>query len=95
MYHSITTASEPGVSPYYQVNTTPAVFRQHMQFLADHGFHTICPDDLANLLPAPYPPRRTPGVIRHAAHLEFPNAQDVQHARQCKGVKASDPLCPP
>ena len=77
MYHSISDDTEPGVSPYYQLNSCRAVFRLHFLFLAEVGFHTICPDDLVNLLHAPHPPRRTPGVTRHAAHLEFPNAQDV------------------
>lgn len=41
MYHSVSDEPEPGVPPYYRVNTSPAVFRQHMQFLADHGYRTI------------------------------------------------------
>ena len=50
MYHSISDDPEPGVSPYYQVNTRPAVFRQHMQFLADHGYRTINLDQLISWL---------------------------------------------
>jgi peptidoglycan/xylan/chitin deacetylase (PgdA/CDA1 family) len=50
MYHSISDDPEPGVSPYYQVNTRPAVFRQHMQFLADHGYQTISLPDLVTLM---------------------------------------------
>jgi len=41
MYHGITDKPEPGVGPYYQVNTTPAVFRAQMQFLADNGYRTV------------------------------------------------------
>jgi peptidoglycan/xylan/chitin deacetylase (PgdA/CDA1 family) len=41
MYHSITDASEPGVAPYYQLNTTPSAFRFQMQYLADNGFKTM------------------------------------------------------
>src|ERR1035441_4995581 len=50
MYHSISDEPEPGVSPYYQTNTRPAVFRQHMQFLADHGYRTINLDQLISWL---------------------------------------------
>jgi peptidoglycan/xylan/chitin deacetylase (PgdA/CDA1 family) len=50
MYHSISDDPEPGVSPYYQVNTRPAVFRQHIQFLADHGYRTINLDQLISWL---------------------------------------------
>jgi peptidoglycan/xylan/chitin deacetylase (PgdA/CDA1 family) len=54
MYHSISDGPEPGVSPYYQVNTRPAVFRQHMQFLADHGYRTVTLTELvANLTTGP------------------------------------------
>lgn len=50
MYHSITDDPEPGVSPYYRVNTSPSVFRQHMQFLADHGYRTLTLDQLVSAL---------------------------------------------
>ena len=52
MYHSISDDPEPGVAPYYRVNTSPSVFRQHIQFLADHGYHTIGLDELLKLLRA-------------------------------------------
>ena len=55
MYHSITDAPEPGVSPYYQVNTAPSVFRQHMQFLADHGYRTLTLGRAVELLCPPRP----------------------------------------
>ncbi len=51
MYHSISDDPEPGVSPYYRVNASPAVFRQHMQFLADHDYHTISLDQLVSAFP--------------------------------------------
>jgi peptidoglycan/xylan/chitin deacetylase (PgdA/CDA1 family) len=50
MYHSVSDAPEPGVSPYYKVNTSPAVFRQHMQFLAAQGYRTIRLDELVSML---------------------------------------------
>jgi peptidoglycan/xylan/chitin deacetylase (PgdA/CDA1 family) len=50
MYHNICDDPEPGLSPYYQTNTSPAVFRQHMQFLADHGYKTITVTDLVAAL---------------------------------------------
>jgi peptidoglycan/xylan/chitin deacetylase (PgdA/CDA1 family) len=50
MYHSISDEPEPGVPAYYQTNTSPAVFRQHMQFLADQGYRTINLDQLVSWL---------------------------------------------
>jgi peptidoglycan/xylan/chitin deacetylase (PgdA/CDA1 family) len=55
MYHSISNNPEPGVSPYYKLNTSPAVFRQHMQFLADHGYRTITMAQLVEILRYPQP----------------------------------------
>jgi peptidoglycan/xylan/chitin deacetylase (PgdA/CDA1 family) len=62
MYHSISDDPEPGVPPYYKTNTSPAVFRQHMQFLADHGYRTISLDELVEKL-------------RTAHHASFSNSQ--------------------
>lgn len=54
MYHSISDDLEPGVAPYYKVNTSPAIFRQHMQFLADQGYRTVTLTELvANLTTGP------------------------------------------
>jgi peptidoglycan/xylan/chitin deacetylase (PgdA/CDA1 family) len=50
MYHSISDEPEPGVPAYYQTNTSPAVFRRHMQFLADQGYRTINLDQLVSWL---------------------------------------------
>ena len=50
MYHNICDDPEPGVPAYYQTNTSSAVFRQHMQFLADNGYQTISVADLVNFL---------------------------------------------
>jgi len=40
MYHSISDDSETG-HPYYWINTSPALFAQHMQYLADHDYKVI------------------------------------------------------
>src|ERR1035441_2655480 len=50
MYHSISDDPEDDVSPYYKVNTSTAVFRQHMRFLADQGYRTIGLDVLVSML---------------------------------------------
>ena len=52
MYHSISDDPEDDVSPYYKVNTSPAVWRQHMRFLADQGYRTIRLDVLVSMLTA-------------------------------------------
>lgn len=41
MYHSISDDPEPGLSPYYKVNTSPSVFRQHIGFLVEQGYNSI------------------------------------------------------
>ena len=40
MYHSISHDRETG-HPYYWINTSPALFAQHMQYLADHNYQVI------------------------------------------------------
>lgn len=47
MYHSISEDPEPGVSPYYRLTTSPARFRDQMQWLHEGGYATI---DLADAL---------------------------------------------
>ncbi len=61
MYHGIGDDPEPGVAAYYRVNTSPVVFRQQMQFLADHGYRTINLDQLVTMLggPATQPSQRS------------------------------------
>src|SRR5271157_1464018 len=56
MYHNISDDPEPGVSPYYQTNTSPAVFRRHMQFLADHAYQTVTLDQIITALHHPTTP---------------------------------------
>ncbi|GAB4233160.1 MAG: hypothetical protein Kow00109_05810 [Acidobacteriota bacterium] len=41
MYHSISAADEPGVSPYYRLNTSPRRFRQQMQWLREAGWRIV------------------------------------------------------
>jgi peptidoglycan/xylan/chitin deacetylase (PgdA/CDA1 family) len=41
MYHSISDDSEPGVSPYYRLTTSPARFREQMQWLRKLGYAVI------------------------------------------------------
>jgi len=41
MYHSISRDTEEGVHPYYRVVTTPEVFAQQMDYLAEQGYQVI------------------------------------------------------
>jgi peptidoglycan/xylan/chitin deacetylase (PgdA/CDA1 family) len=41
MYHSISDEPEPGVSPYYQTGTSPAVFRKQIGYLAEQGYRAL------------------------------------------------------
>lgn len=41
MYHSISNDAEPRLSPYYKVNTSPTVFREHIGFLAKQNYRSI------------------------------------------------------
>ena len=41
MYHRISASSEPGVSSYYRLCTSPERFAQHMQWLADAGWRGL------------------------------------------------------
>src|SRR5205823_9034672 len=50
MYHSISDEPEPGVAAYYKTNTSPAVFAQQMQFLADQGYRAITLSEAVELL---------------------------------------------
>ena len=59
MYHSISDDPETGVSPYYQTTTSPAMFRQHMQLLADLGYRTITISQLSAILQSSDNPQPT------------------------------------
>jgi peptidoglycan/xylan/chitin deacetylase (PgdA/CDA1 family) len=50
MYHSISDEPEPDRSDYYKTNTSPATFRQQMQFLADNGYRTLTLSQAVGLL---------------------------------------------
>jgi peptidoglycan/xylan/chitin deacetylase (PgdA/CDA1 family) len=52
MYHSITDDPEPGVSPYFRLNTPPAVFRAHLQLLRDEGYTVLTLRDTINWMEA-------------------------------------------
>jgi peptidoglycan/xylan/chitin deacetylase (PgdA/CDA1 family) len=69
MYHSISDEPEPGVPAYYQTNTSPAVFRRHMQFLADHGYRTISLDELVSMLTIGLQDYRPTGPQDHGATM--------------------------
>jgi peptidoglycan/xylan/chitin deacetylase (PgdA/CDA1 family) len=69
MYHSISDDPEHDVSPYYKVSTSPAVFRQHMQFLAAQGYRTIRLDELVSMLTIGLPDYRTAEPQDHGATM--------------------------
>ncbi len=37
-------------SPYFETNTSPAVFEMHLQFLRDRGYSTVCLSEVINAL---------------------------------------------
>lgn len=41
MYHSVSNRQDSGISPYYQINTAPAVFANQMKFLYKTGYRVI------------------------------------------------------
>lgn len=59
MYHSISNDSEPGVASYYQLVTSPARFRQHLQWLRDGGYTVVRLDEAARLIGQSPIPKRT------------------------------------
>lgn len=46
MYHSISDDSEDAEHPYYRVNTSPAVFAEHMKYLNDQHYKVITLDQV-------------------------------------------------
>ncbi|MGA2786465.1 MAG: polysaccharide deacetylase family protein [Verrucomicrobiota bacterium] len=50
MYHGVSDDPEPGVSPYYQTNTSPAIFREQIEFLANQGYHSMNFDTVVKLI---------------------------------------------
>jgi peptidoglycan/xylan/chitin deacetylase (PgdA/CDA1 family) len=50
MYHNISDDLETGTAAYYRTNTSPSVFRQHVQFLVEHGYRTISVAELVRSL---------------------------------------------
>ena len=41
MYHRISAAPEPNFGPYFRVNTSPARFAEHMQFLGEERYKVV------------------------------------------------------
>ena len=92
MYHSISGEPEPGVPPYYQTNTSPDVFRRHMQFLADHDYRTIRLDELVTFL-------RTPNSVSHFTHhrllsMSQPSTLSSQPPTDSRGVGQGEVAAP-
>jgi peptidoglycan/xylan/chitin deacetylase (PgdA/CDA1 family) len=50
MYHSISDTKEDGVHPYYQINTSPRVFAEHMRFLHENNYSVISLSEAVTLL---------------------------------------------
>jgi peptidoglycan/xylan/chitin deacetylase (PgdA/CDA1 family) len=53
MYHSISDDKESAIHPYYHINTSLAVFAEHMRFLAENNYTVIDLQDLKNINPLP------------------------------------------
>jgi peptidoglycan/xylan/chitin deacetylase (PgdA/CDA1 family) len=41
MYHHISDEPEPGFSEYFRLNTSPTVFKEHMEFLHSNGYKVV------------------------------------------------------
>jgi peptidoglycan/xylan/chitin deacetylase (PgdA/CDA1 family) len=52
MYHSISEDSENSVHPYFRINTSPALFAEHAQYLHDHNYAVINLADLTTFFSA-------------------------------------------
>jgi len=65
MYHRVCDDPEPGVSAYYKVNTSPAVFRQHLGQLAEEGYRTMDVAEVASWL------RRGEPLVRKVVVITF------------------------
>ena len=50
MYHSISDGDEKNARPYYQTNTSPQVFAEHMRFLYDNKYSIISLRDMPEFL---------------------------------------------
>lgn len=49
MYHSIREGNE-GRNPYYETNTSPQVFAQHIQFLRENGYRVLSLEEAVEIL---------------------------------------------
>lgn len=65
MYHGICEHQSNGKHPYYQTETTPAVFEQHMRYLRENGYTSVTPADAWAYLENPSPQPLRPVVITY------------------------------
>lgn len=63
MYHSVSDDPETGIHPYYRLATPPALFRQHLDILADQGFDVVSLHQAARNLAHTQSPTRPMAVI--------------------------------
>jgi peptidoglycan/xylan/chitin deacetylase (PgdA/CDA1 family) len=72
MYHSISDALEPRVSPYYQIITNPRVFVEHMEFLSLNRYQSITLSKAVEVLCRPDPlPEKTVVITFDDGYLDF------------------------
>lgn len=81
MYHSISDDPEPRVAPYYKTCTSPAVFRQHMQFLAEHGYRALTVSQVVEMLRHAPPGFRVSSSGFRVAHSEFGSQSSGPNSR--------------
>jgi len=72
MYHSISDVEEHNLHPYYRINTTPAMFAQHMGFLEENGYNVIDLTDLEQCL-------GTSPTIKKSVPITFDDGYDDFH----------------
>ena len=73
MYHSISDDEEHDLHPYYRINTTPAIFAEHMGFLKENGYTVIDLTDLGHCL-------ATGPTIKKFVAITFDDGYDDFHA---------------
>lgn len=49
MYHSISKETQSGILPYYQINTSPERFKEHMECIHQRGFSVIRLQDIGRV----------------------------------------------
>ena len=71
MYHSISNDNEKGLHPYYQINTSPDVFAEHMKFLHKNNYLVITLAEAVKLLFNPQPATSNPQPSTRYVVLTF------------------------